>query len=158
MLVSTKNDMRTIIRKCWEAYGNAKDAEKKEAVVKSYAVTAFKRTYDHLKNHENLPSVDRIVVAQKIANVMMKTFSPVAFGENYAKYGDNYVVNHYDVKAIKEATGAYDIGDDLKDIKIELGIEKQPMQLDDDFKEKDVGKAERIEENAPVKEVQKDMQ
>ena len=125
---NVKIDLGYSIRKCREDFGNAKGAEKKEAVVKSYATAMFKRVHEQLKSNTEMSSADRIVAAQKITNVMMKSFSPVAFNDKYAQYSDNYFVKNNEIGAIKEITRDYDIGNDLEDVKVELGIEKQKMR------------------------------
>ena len=104
---NVKIDLGYSIGKCWEDFGNAKGAEKKEAVVKSYATAMFKRAHEQLKSNTEMSSADRIVAAQ---------------------YGDNYFVKNNEIGAIKEITRDYDIGNDLEYIKVELGIEKQKMR------------------------------
>ena len=57
----------------------------------------FYNAYQSLDG-SNLNGKDRIITAQKIADVMLKKYSPVAFTENeLAQYADNYVVNNKDV-------------------------------------------------------------
>ena len=61
------------------------------------APTFFRNAYESL-NEFDLSTQDQIIIAQKIANVMLKNYSPVAFiEEGLEHYANDYVLNNRDV-------------------------------------------------------------
>jgi hypothetical protein len=62
------------------------------------------RAYEYLKN-SGLDAKERFITAQHVANLMMRFYSPVAFGdEGMEKYAENYVIKNGDhaIKVMQE--------------------------------------------------------
>ena len=65
------------------------------------AETFFADSYSAIASAE-LNTRDRVITAQKIADLMLKNYSPVAFKElQLDQYADNYVVNNRDLLAFR---------------------------------------------------------
>ena len=79
--------------------------------------------------------------------MMINKFSPVAFNEKYAKFGDSYYVNSVSVDRIQNLTNVkdfYEARNLLLDAKDELKADKVRLDLSDDFADKS-----REEKTAP---------
>ena len=102
--------------------------------------------YIHLDTFR-LDCKDRLVVAQNITNMMINKFSPAAFNEKYAKFGDSYYVNSVSVDRIQNLTNVkdfYEARNLLLDAKDEVKADKVRLDLSDDFADKS-----REEKTAP---------
>ena len=127
--------------------------------MKAHAIKFFKAAYNAIKNETPGMSVaEKIVAAQKIADIMLNTYSPVASDPSLAQYGDNYGVKTMDNDNIKTFTGYEGNVDELmNDVKVDLGINKAKVQfVNGEFIEGAVGKADKVEEkkqNVPGLEV-----
>ena len=107
---------------------------------------------------ENLSTADKIIAVQKITNLWLNTYSPVASDSSYAEYGDNYFVKHADPKALREDPLFYgesveSLDKALQEAKFELGIvEKLQVNLSAEFSEKPVERSAKVAETqAPTK-------
>ena len=98
---------------------------------------------------------DRIVAAQKIADLVLNSVTPVAFKQNeYGKYGNNFALKNDE--CVREALAANGIAVDdnaINEAKRELGaFEKEKVQISDAMEIADAGaKSEKID--APAKSV-----
>ena len=101
---------------------------------------------------------DRLVIAQKITDMALNHFSPIAFDQCYAKYGENHFTNTCNINTVMTYTK---IDDQLTarvallDAKDELKSQKESLDLSAQFAEKDNGekKAPKVEQHeAPKKD------
>ena len=85
---------QTVYQKLSGTMENNASLSGKDSVMHDVAVAFFDESYNALDN-SGLSSVDRVVAAQRIANVMMSGYSPLGFvyGE-LDKYIDNYVITN----------------------------------------------------------------
>ena len=92
---------------------------------------------------------DRIVAAQKIADLVLNSVTPVAFKQNeYGKYGNNFALKNDE--CVREALAANGIAVDdnaINEAKRELGaFEKEKVQISDAMEIADAGaKSEKID-------------
>lgn len=117
------------------------------------AKNMFKFVYNHLNS--NIPKMnvgDKLVAAQKMTDLTLNTFSPVAADPNLARYGDNFAIKSMDDEDIQKITNySGDVESLMKQVKSELGISKENVHFKDDiFNESSVGKIEKIEEHEPI--------
>ena len=119
------------------------------------AIKLFKATYNAIKNDTPGMSVaEKLVAAQKMADIMLNTYSPVATNPSLAQYGESYGVQKMDNNAIKELTGFEgDVNELMNGVKVELGIGKEKVNFGNEFGEAVNDKSAKIEEHkAPVAE------
>ena len=119
------------------------------------AIKFFKATYNTIKNDTPGMSVaERIVAAQKMADIMLNTYSPAAADPSLAQYGENYAVQKMYNDEIKALTGFEgDVNDLMSSVKVELGIEKEKVNFGNEFGEAANDKSAKVEEHkAPVAE------
>lgn len=91
--------------------------------------------YNALSMH-NMDTKDRLVAAQKIADLMLNKYSPIAFNGDYKEYGNRYFVNNATPTQIKDLTNyEKDIENLIEDVKNEM--EREPL-----FASVDVNKVE----------------
>jgi hypothetical protein len=113
----------------------------------------FKVVYNHLNNNIREMNVgDKLVAAQRMTDLTLNTFSPVAADPKLARYGDNFAIKSMDDEDIQKITNySGDVESLMKQVKSELGISKENVHFNDDiFNESSVGKIEKIEEHEPI--------
>jgi hypothetical protein len=113
----------------------------------------FKVVYNHLNNNIREMNVgDKLVAAQRMTDLTLNTFSPVAADPKLARYGDNFAIKSMDDEDIQKITNySGDVESLMKQVKSELGISKENVHFKDDiFNESSVGKIEKIEEHEPI--------
>lgn len=118
-----------------------------------HAKNMFKFVYNHLNNDIRKMNVgDKLVAAQKITDLTLNTFSPVATDPKLARYGDNFAIKSMDDEDIQKLTGCDENVESLmNEVKTELGISKENVHFKDDiFNESSVGKIEKIEEHESI--------
>ena len=117
------------------------------------AKNMFKFVYNHLNNDIHKMNVgDKLVAAQRMTDLTLNTFSPVAADPKLARYGDNFAIKSMDDEDIQKLTGCDENVESLmNEVKTELGIFKENIHFKDDiFNESSVGKIEKIEEHDPI--------
>lgn len=113
----------------------------------------FKVVYNHLNNNIREMNVgDKLVAAQRMTDLTLNTFTPVAADPKLARYGDNFAIKSMDDEDIQQITKySGDVESLMKQVKTELGISKESVHFKDDiFNESSVGKIEKIEEHEPI--------
>jgi hypothetical protein len=139
---------------------NEKDESKMQRSMKEYSINIFESVYASTQDMagENLSTADKIIAVQKITNLWLNTYSPVASDSSYAEYGDNYFVKHADPKTLREDPLFYgesveSLDKALQEAKFELGIvEKLQVNLSAEFSEKPVERSAKVAETqAPTK-------
>ena len=119
------------------------------------AIKFFKATYNMIRNDTPGMSVaEKIVAAQKMTDIMLNTYSPIASNPSLARFGESYAVQKIDNNAIRELTGFEGNVDELMNtVKVELGIGKVKVDFGNEFGEAANDKSAKVEEhNAPVVE------
>ena len=117
------------------------------------AKNMFKFVYNHLNNNISKMNVgDKLVAAQRMTDLTLNTFSPVAADSKLARYGDNFAIKNMDDEDIQKLTGySGDVESLMNEVKTELGIFKENVHFKDDiFNEISVGKIGKIEEHEPI--------
>ena len=117
------------------------------------AKNMFKVIYNHLNNNIHQMNVgDKLVAAQRMTDLTLNTFSPVAADPNLARYGDNFAIKSMDDDDIQKITKySGDVESLMNEVKTELGIFKENVHFNDDiFNESSVGKIGKIEEHEPI--------
>ena len=117
------------------------------------AKNMFKFVYNHLNNNISKMNVgDKLVAAQRMTDLTLNTFSPVAADSKLARYGDNFAIKNMDEEDIQKLTGySGDVESLMNEVKTELGIFKENVHFKDDiFNESSVGKIGKIEEHEPI--------
>lgn len=84
--------IREKIEEMWEKFDKANDPAEKEKVLAEGATTLFENVKTRL-TFFRLQEKDKFVVAQKIADMCLNCYSPVASDEKYVQYGKNYYVS-----------------------------------------------------------------
>ena len=106
-----------------------------EYQVKLGVIDLVGNIYNALNMH-NMDTKDRLVAAQKIADLMLNKYSPIAFNGDYKEYGNRYFVNNATPTQIKDLTNyEKDIENLIEDVKNEM--EREPL-----FASVDVNKVE----------------
>ena len=119
----------------------------------SHAVKFFKVAYNAIKNDTPGMSVsEKLVAAQKMADIMLNTYSPVATNPSLAQYGESYAVQKLDNDNIKELTGFEgNVNELMNNVKTELGIGKEKVNFGNEFAEAGNDKSAKVEDHkAPV--------
>ncbi len=117
------------------------------------AKNMFKVIYNHLNNNIREMNVgDKLVAAQRMTDLTLNTFSPVAADPKLARYGDNFAIKSMDDDDIQKITKySGDVESLMNEVKTELGISKENVHFNDNiFNESSVGKIEKIEEHEPI--------
>lgn len=144
----------TTINEFWGDF--TKDGADKDAVVMNYANRAFNVVHGLIVDVPGMSAVDTAVAAQKIANIMLITFSPIVTDDKYAQYADNYFLKNATPEMLNGVRGFKGNAQDvLNEARFEIGInDKLQMNLDDAVNDKqDIQKSEVIkEQGVPVKE------
>ena len=137
------NSMRIMSDMLWEEFdglsgkiGNVviprTDAER-EAYIQNRARIGAENIYKVIGD-SNMTVAQKLIMAQKVANIGLTEFSPVAAYSKYAQYGDNYFINNATPDDIRNLTGYEgDVNELIHDVKVGLGIEKEqiPNIIDD---------------------------
>jgi hypothetical protein len=113
----------------------------------------FKVVYNHLNNNIREMNVgDKLVAAQRMTDLTLNTFSPVAADPKLARYGDNFAIKSMDDEDIQKITNySGDVESLMNKVKTELGISKENVHFKDGiFNESSVGKIEKIEEHESI--------
>ena len=148
-------------KETWDTVDGKSDAEINQQMHR-VAVDFFIGVHSGLLTF-SLDQKDRLVVAQRITDMMLNQFSPIAFNDKYAKYGDNYFMNQTSPDMIQSLASAPDFltaRQLLLDAKEELATGKIKLDLSSQFDEKanDQDKSPRVkEENVPTKNYSKDI-
>lgn len=117
------------------------------------AKNMFKFVYNHLNNNISKMNVgDKLVAAQRMTDLTLNTFSPVATDPKLARYGDNFAIKSMDDEDIQKITKySGDVESLMNEVKTELGISKENVHFNDDiFNESSVGRIEKIEEHESI--------
>ena len=116
----------TAIRNNWGEFGNAeREGANPEATVSSLPRIICENTLDSMPG---IAAREGLVAAQKITDLMLNTYSPVA---SDSKYGDNYYVQNAPIESIRkytEFTG--DANELMESVHADLGITKTQMHID----------------------------
>ena len=86
-----------------------------------------------------LPQKERLAAAQNITNMMINKFSPVAFNDKYAKFGDSYYLNSAsvdDIQTLTQINDFYEARNLLINAKDEIEANKTSLDLSADFADK----------------------
>ena len=121
----------------------------------THAIKFFKTAYSAIKyDTPDMSVAEKLVAAQKMANIMLSTYSPAATNPSLAQYNDNYGIQKMNVENIKELTGFKgDINELMDSVKTELGIGKEKVDFGNEFGEVANDKSAKVEEHkAPVVE------
>lgn len=120
--------------KMWDAM-SSKDPRVVESRISQYAKDLFVTAESSLFMFKLKPE-DRLAVAQKITDMMINQFSPVAFDEKYAKYGDGHFLKSHDVDVIQSIENIPDFREarrvlvealnDVKNNKVHVDLSKVP--------------------------------
>ena len=119
----------------------------------SHAIKLFKTAYNAIKNDTPGMSVaEKLVAAQKMTDIMMNIYSPVATNPSLAQYGESYAVQKLYNDNIKELTDFEgDVNELMNTVKVELGIGKVKVDFGNEFGEAANDKSAKVDEhNAPV--------
>ena len=119
------------------------------------AIQLFKATYNAIKNDTPGMSVaEKLVAAQKMADIMLNTYSPAATNPDLAQYGVSYGVQKMGNNDIKELTGFEgDVNELMNNVKVELGIAKEKVDFGNEFVEAANNQSAKVEEiKVPVAE------
>ena len=119
----------------------------------TFSKNMFRRAYVLMNN--DLPDAgvtDKIIVAQKMADIMLNTYSPAAFDDKLKEYGNNYAVQKMDRDFLKDITGETENVDKIiEDAKVELGLKAKVKFPPDEFGDDPADKSVKVEQhNAPV--------
>ena len=144
---STIRSLGMVISDAWT------DQEKMHA----HAIRLFKVAYNALrKDTPNMSVVEKMVAAQKMADIMLNIYSPTASNPELAQYGNNYAVQHMLNDDIKDFIGHDgDVNELMNDVKVGLGLVKEnknekidiPAEIFDDNAG---GVSDKIEEIKPA--------
>lgn len=122
------------IKGIWSSF-RGETAVAKEYQVKLGAIDLVGNIYNALNIHE-MDTKDRLVAAQRIADLMLNKYSPIAFNGDYKEYGNRYFVNNATPAQIQDLTNyEEDIENLIEDVKNEM--ERVPL-----FASVDVNKVE----------------
>ena len=119
------------------------------------------------KIHEKLPQInvaDKLIVAQKLTDIVLNVYSPVAspknrekYGKVYETYGNNYAMRMMDNEDIQKLTDYNgNINELMDNVKLELGLAKSEIKENvefpaDEFSDKISDKSAKVNEHkAPV--------
>ena len=112
-------------------------------------VNFFKTAYNGIKNETpGMNVAEKLVAAQKMTDIMLNIYSPIASKPELAQYGDKFAVQKMSNKNIQELTGYEgNVEELMNDVKIQLGLPaKTKVEFNDEFKESSVSKSHKIEE------------
>ena len=102
-----------------------------------------------------LQTMERLVAAQQMTDMMINRFSPVAFDKNLATYGDMYFLNHTSLNEIgvfAETNDFYKQRELLSGAKNTIIRSREHLDLSKEFDNKEDVKEPKIDErNAPDK-------
>ena len=121
----------------------------------SHAIKFFKTAYNAIKNDTPGMSVaEKLVAAQRMTDIMMNIYSPVATNPSLAQYGENYAVQKLYNDNIKELTGFEgNVNELMNSVKVKLGIGKEKVDFGNEFGEAVNDKSAKVEDlKAPVVE------
>ena len=130
------------IKGIWSSF-RGETAVAKEYQVKLGAIDLVGNIYNALNIHE-MDTKDRLVAAQKIADLMLNKYSPIAFNGDYKEYGNGYFVNNATPTQIQDLTNyEEDIENLIEDVKnemervpfIELPKDKQALNKNQEIKD-----------------------
>ena len=113
------------------------------------AIKLFKATYNAIKNDTpGMSVVEKLVAAQKMADIMLNTYSPAATNPDLAQYGESYGVQKMGNDAIKELTSFVgDVNELMNGVKVELGVVKEKVNFGNEFGEASNDKSAKVEEH-----------
>ena len=107
------------IRGIWSSIRGESD-EVKEHQVKIGVISLIDNIYNALSSH-NMDTTDRLVATQKIADLMLNKYSPIAFNSDYKEYGDKYFINNATPEQIKDLTNYEgELDNFIEDLKSEI--------------------------------------
>ena len=122
------------IKGIWSSFRGA-SAEEKEYQVKHGAIDLVGNIYNALNIYE-MDTKDRLVAAQKIADLMLNKYSPIAFNGDYKEYGERYFLKNATPEQIQNFTRYEgDIDSFIEEVNTEM--EREPL-----FASVDVNKVE----------------
>lgn len=103
----------------------------KSAYMHNVAAKAFENSYLEI-NKTNLSQKDKIIAAQKIANVILKTYSPVAFVAGALdQYADNYMLkNSALLQQQLETLNVKNVDETIKDVEAALSGRTENQQTE----------------------------
>lgn len=148
-----------VLERAQEMWGalNEKDEAAREKQIAEGAINVFISAHTHLGTLK-LDFADHLAAAQKITDMMINQFSPVAFDDKYAKYGNGYFLNTADLDKImlysktddyaKAHRIFHDAKEDFENGKVRLDLSEYFDEM-----ENDVQKSPKVDEPAvPGKE------
>ena len=145
----------------WSALDGKNDAEIDEALAEG-ARECFLGVYSTMRTY-SLNTKERIVAAQKVTDMVINQFSPAAFNDKYAKFGEAHFLNT--AHDVIDAIMSYDNIESFEDArrivgeaKFEIKENKIRMDLSDVFgRVSNDQKSPRVETDALTKTLKKDL-
>ena len=118
----------------------------------AHVTNMFKNVYKMLgRDMPKMNVNDKLVAAQKISDVILNIYSPIASNPNLERYGDNYAIkNMYNDDIQKLTDYGENIEELVNDVKSELGIIEVVKFLVEEFGDDVFEKSEIIGENDPL--------
>ena len=116
------------------------------------AIKMFKSAYNKINNDMPQMNVkDKLVAAQKIADIMLNKFTPIASDPTLEKYGNSYGIKTMDNEEIKTFIDYEgNVAELMEDVKADLGIDKEVINFSkDEFNEIKSDIESKIEEKEP---------
>ena len=121
-----------------------------------HAINMFKNVYRKINTGIREMSVkDKIVAAQKIADVILNVYTPIASRQELAQYGNNFAMKNLKRTDIIELTNCDENADELlNDAKLELGIVKESVpDLNEEFNENIIVEPVQVKENDSLTQI-----
>lgn len=108
-----------IINDMWKRFEKTNDPAEKEKIIEKGAIDVFKNVRTRM-GFFRLEDKSTFIAAQRVTDLLLKTYSPIASDETYAKYANNYFITN---KGPAETTG--------RDLKVapEIHLENLKEQL-----------------------------
>ena len=89
------------IKDMWDKAG-AKGDEMSEADMKEEVAFLLSSVNQNLRMITDMSEKDRFINSQKITDMVLKQFSPIAYNDKYAKFADNYFIKEADNDLVQD--------------------------------------------------------
>ena len=90
-----------LINDMWKRFEKTNDPAEKEKIIEKGAIDVFKNVRTRM-GFFRLEDKSTFIAAQRVTDLLLKTYSPIATDETYAKYANNYFITN---KGPAETTG-----------------------------------------------------
>ena len=147
-----------LARDMWNVVKEQDPAERERKMAES-ARDFFIAVYTSVTTYK-LDTAKHLAVSQMITDMAINKFSPVAFDDKLAKYGNSYFMNTVSRDTLQALVGIEDFETGRKvmlEAKSMIASEREPLDLSAHFGEKAGSKAPKIETEAPKKSLGKDI-